>query len=429
MILLLLFMIVLGMDVALSMGSASLIVFVVLRGINNIPFDMIAQRILYGVNNFTLLAIPFFLFAGQLCNELKITDRIFEFANSVIGKRRGGLAHANVVASMIFAGMSGSAVADAGGLGQVEIEGMKKGGYNLEFSAAVTGASATIGPIIPPSIPMVIYGALAGVSITKLFIGGFVPGLIMGISMMIMIIILISLPSRKYKTIEEKRIYKPTNFFNSLKRGLLPLLTPIILVGGILSGFFTPTEAAVVTIIYATLLGLIFKTMSFSGFLKVLKNSMMDTSVILFIVAASSIYSWILARYQVTLILSEILPKFITSPIVLLLVINAILLIIGCFLDPTPALFILTPVFVPLVQKYGIDPTYFGVIMVLNLMIGLITPPVGTVLYTLQKVTQLPFEKIVKAIIPFYFPLIVILLLMVFFPSIIMFLPNLIIGR
>lgn len=429
MLLLLFFMIVLGLDVALSMGCASVIELIILRGINHIPFDMIAQKVLYGVNNFTILAIPFFLFAGQLGNELKITERVFELANSLVGKWRGGLAHANVVASMVFAGMSGSAVADAGGLGRVEIEGMTKAGYTLEFSAAVTGASSTIGPIIPPSIPMVIYGALAGVSITKLFIGGVIPGIMMGIGMMVVTFILVSSPKTKGKVLNDKKSFNRPPFLKSLKKGILPLFAPIILVGGILSGFFTPTEAAAVTIVYMCILGIIYKTISFKGLLKVLKSSAIDTTVILFIVAASSIYSWILARYQVTSALSEALPKFTTSPFFLLIILNLILLVVGCFMDPTPALFILTPIFVPLVQRYGIDPTYFGVIMVFNLVIGLITPPVGTVLYTLQKITKLPFEKIVKAIIPFYIPLVLVLIIMIIYPSLVMFLPNLMVGR
>lgn len=422
-------MLVLGLNVALSIGCASIVELIFLRGITHIPFDMIAQKVLYGVNNFTLLAIPFFLFAGQLCNELKITDRIFELANSVVGNFSGGLGHANVLASMVFAGMSGSAVADAGGLGQVEIKGMTKAGYTLEFSTAVTGASATIGPIIPPSIPMVIYGALAGVSITKLFIGGLIPGLLMGIGMMIVIFILVSSPKTRSKVLKDKKLFNKPPFLNSLKRGILPLFTPILLVGGILSGFFTPTEAAVVTIIYMCILGIIYKNISFKGLLKVLKSSAIDTTVILFIVAASSIYSWILARYQVTSALSETLSNFITTPLLLLIVLSLILLIVGCFLDPTPALFILTPIFAPLVQRYGIDPTYFGIIMVFSLMVGLITPPVGTVLYTLQKITKLPFEKIVKAIIPFYIPLVLILIIMIICPSLVMFLPNLMVGR
>lgn len=422
-------MLVLGLGVALSMGCSSLIMLIFLRGITNIPVDMMAQRILYGVNNFTILAIPFFLFAGQLCNELKITERVFELANSVVGKWRGGLAHANVVASMVFAGMSGSAVADTGGLGRVEIEGMTKAGYTLEFSAAVTGASSTIGPIIPPSIPMVIYGALAGVSITELFIGGIIPGIMMGIGMMVIVFILVSFPKTRNKVLKDKKLFNKPPFLKSLQRGILPLFAPILLVGGILSGFFTPTEAAVVTIVYMCILGIIYKTISFKGLLKVLKSSAIDTTVILFIVAASSIYSWILARYQVTSALSEALPKFTTNPLFLLIILNLILLVVGCFMDPTPALFILTPIFVPLVQKYGIDPTYFGIIMVYTLMIGLITPPVGTVLYALQKVTKVPFGKIVRSIIPFYIPLIFVLIIMLIFPSLVMFLPNIMSGR
>jgi len=413
-----------GLPVALSMGAASLVLLLSLRGITGVPWDMMAQRILYGVNNFTLLAIPFFILAGRLCNEAKITDRIFEFAKCLVGHLRGGLGHVNVVASMIFAGMSGSAVADAGGLGQMEIKAMIDDGYDADFSTAVTGASATIGPIIPPSIPIVIYGALADTSIAKLLIGGFLPGVTMGIAMMILIAALAYRFGYKRK---RRATFK--EFLRAFKRGTLPLFTPMIIMGGILSGVFTPTEASAIAVVYAFILGLVYKTLSFSGLIKVLKETMMDTAIILLIVGASGLYSWIIARYQVTGTLINSMGSFITHPLLLLLFINLFLLTVGCFIDATPALFILTPVLVPLVREFGIDTVHFGVIMVFNLMIGLITPPVGTVLYTLQRITATPFERIVRAIIPFYIPLLITLVFIVIYPPLTLFLPNLVLGR
>ena len=424
MVALLIGLMLLGLPVAFSMGVTSTITLLILRGVTDIPWDMLAQRFIYGVNNFTLLAIPFFILAGRLCNEAKITDRIFEFAKSVVGHFRGGLGHVNVVASMIFAGMSGSAVADAGGLGQMEIKAMTDDGYSEEFSTAITGASATIGPILPPSIPMVIYGALAGSSIAKLLIAGFAPGLFMGIAMMILIAFL----ARRHGFLAKKRAGF-RQFLLAAKEGILPLFTPVILVGGILSGVFTPTEAAAIAVIYSLLLGILYRTISLSGLIKVLKETMMDTSIILLIVAASAIYSWVIARYQITANLVGGITYLISNPLLFLLFINIFLLAIGCFIDPTPALFILVPVLLPLVREYGIDITHFGVIMVFNLMIGLITPPVGTILYTLSRITNLEFERIIKAILPFYIPLLATLILITVFPKLALFLPNAVLGR
>ncbi len=379
---------------------------------------------MYGVTNFTLLAIPFFILAGRLCNEAKITDRIFEFAKALVGHFKGGLGHVNILGSMIFAGMSGSAVADAGGLGQMEIKAMVDEGYDLEFSTAVTAASATIGPIIPPSIPMVIYGAMAGESVAKLLIAGFVPGVVMGLAMMALLVAMA--PWYGFKA---KRRASGREMAAAFKSGILPLLAPVILIGGIVSGAFTPTEAAAVAVFYAIIMGIVYRTLTIRSFLAVLRDSMMDTAVILFIVGASSIYSWVIARYQVTDALVAWIGGVVSTPLMFLLLINVFLLLVGCFIDPTPALFILTPVFMPIVKQYGIDPIHFGVIMVFNLMIGLVTPPVGTVLYTLNRVTGVPLERLSVAMLPWYIPLLVTLVIIVLFPSMSTYLPNLLLAR
>jgi tripartite ATP-independent transporter DctM subunit len=420
----LLVLMLLGFPVALSMGVTSVLALGALRGFAEIPWDMLAQRIMYGVTNFTLLAIPFFILAGRLCNEAKITDRIFEFAKCLVGHFKGGLGHVNVLGSMIFAGMSGSAVADAGGLGQMEIKAMVDEGYSLEFSTAVTAASATIGPIIPPSIPMVIYGAMAGESVAKLLIAGFFPGIIMGVAMMALLVLM-----APWYGFRAKPRAPLAEMLAALKRGVLPLLAPVILIGGIVSGIFTPTEAAAIAVVYAILVGTFYRTITPTRFLEVLKDSMLDTAIILFIVAASSIYSWVIARYQVTDVLVNWMGGIVSTPLMFLLVVNIFLLLVGCFIDPTPALFILVPVFMPMVKQYGIDPIHFGVIMVFNLMIGLVTPPVGTVLYTLSRVTGLPLERLSVAMLPWYFPLLATLLLIVLFPGLSVWLPNLLLGR
>lgn len=420
----LLVLMLLGFPVALSMGVTSVLTLGVLRGFTHIPWDMLAQRIMYGVTNFTLLAIPFFILAGRLCNEAKITDRIFEFAKCLVGHFKGGLGHVNVLGSMIFAGMSGSAVADAGGLGQMEIKAMVDEGYSLEFSTAVTAASATIGPIIPPSIPMVIYGAMAGESVAKLLIAGFFPGIIMGVAMMALLVVM-----APWYGFQAKPRARLREMWAALKSGVLPLLAPVILIGGIVSGVFTPTEAAAIAVAYATVMGIFYRTLTLRSFLQVLRDSMMDTSIILFIVGASSIYSWVIARYQITDVLVNWMGGIVSTPLMFLFVVNIFLLLVGCFIDPTPALFILVPVFMPMVKQYGIDPIHFGVIMVFNLMIGLVTPPVGTVLYTLNRVTGLSLERISVAMLPWYIPLLVTLVLIVLFPSISLVLPTALLGK
>ena len=420
----LLVLMLLGFPVALSMGLTSLLALGVLRGFTDIPWDMLSQRIMYGVTNFTLLAIPFFLIAGRLANEVKITDRIFDFAKTLVGHFKGGLGHVNILASMIFAGMSGSAVAEAGGLGRMEVKAMVEDGYDLDFSAALTATSATIGPIIPPSIPMVIFGALAGESVAKLLIAGFVPGLIMGLAMMVLLVAM-----APFKGFKAKARAPFGEMVTALKRGILPLLAPVILIGGIVSGIFTPTEAAAVAVLYTLVLGMIYRTLSLRTLFVVLKDSMMDTAIILFIVGASSVYSWVIARYQITDALVEWISGTVSSPLMFLLVINLFLLLVGCFIDPTPALFILVPVLIPMVKQYGINPIHFGVIMVLNLMIGLVTPPVGTVLYTLTRITGVPLERLSVAMLPWYIPLVFALVSVVLFPSLSTYLPGLLLGR
>ena len=413
-----------GFPVALSMGLTSVVTLGALRGFAEIPWDILAQRFMYGVTNFTLLAIPFFILAGRLCNEAQITDRIFEFAKTMVGHFKGGLGHVNILGSMIFAGMSGSAVADAGGLGNMEIKAMVDEGYSLEFSTAVTAASATIGPIIPPSIPMVIYGAMAGESVAKLLIAGFFPGLLMGLMMMALLVFM-----APWYGWQAKPRASAARFFATAKRGFLPLMAPVILIGGIVTGAFTPTEAAAVAVCYALFMGLVYRTLTWRSLLRVLRDSMLDTSIILFIVGASSIYSWVIARYQVTDAIVEWIGGAVTSPLMFMLFVNIFLLIVGCFIDATPALFVLTPVFMPIVKQFGIDPIHFGVIMVFNLMIGLVTPPVGTVLYTLMRVTGLSLERISIAMIPWYIPLAVTLVIIVLFPGLSTWLPITILGR
>lgn len=413
-----------GVPVGMAMIGASIVVLASNRGLESIPYEMIAQRTLYGVNSFTLLAIPAFLLIGRLMNASGISDRVFNVARALVGHLRGGLGHVNVLSSMIFAGMSGSAVADAGGLGPVQMRAMEKDGYSRGFSAAVTASSATIGPIIPPSIPAVIYGALANVSIAAVFLGSIIPGVLMGLSLMALV-----------GFISHRRGY-PVAARASLRQiaaaigsGFLPILTPVIIIAGILSGLFTPTEASVIALAYAFVIAFfVYRTITLREFWAICRETAVDTAALLIIIAGSALYAWVLARYQVTTQIIEFLSGSIESSSVLLLLLMLFVLAIGCFIDSVPALFLLTPILVPLVVSYGINPVHFGVAMIFNLMIGLVTPPVGTVLFTVQKVADIPFGELVREIMPFYIPLFGMLLAITFIPALVLFLPNLLLN-
>ncbi len=417
----LLILMFIGVPVGFAMIGASLAVLAYSRGLDSIPFEMLAQRTLYGVNSFTLLAIPAFLLIGRLMNEAGISDRVFNIARALVGHLRGGLGHVNVLSSMLFAGMSGSAVADAGGLGPIQIKAMEKDGYDRGFSAAVTASSATIGPIIPPSIPAVIYGALANVSIAAVFVGSILPGVLMGLSLMFLVGII---SKRRNYPVGERARFK--TIVRAIGAGALPILTPVIIVVGILSGLFTPTEASAVALVYCLLIAFaVYRTITFARFWVLCVETAKDTASLLLIIAGSALYAWVLARYQVTAQIIQFLSANIDSAVVLLLLLNVFILVIGCFIDSVPALFLLTPLLVPLVVSYGIDPVHFGVMMIFNLMIGLITPPVGTVLFTVQRVADISFGALVREIAPFYIPLFVMLLLIAFVPGIVLFLPSL----
>ncbi|MBA7498431.1 Sialic acid TRAP transporter large permease protein SiaM [subsurface metagenome] len=416
----LLFLFLIGMPVAFGMGIGAVILMIISQGSLDINFGIVAQRLLYGANSFILLSIPLFLLAGNLMNTGGITQRIFKFANVMVGHLRGGLGHVNIVASIIFAGMTGTAVSDAAGLGTVEIKAMTDAGYDKEFSCAITGASSTIGPIIPPSVPLVIYGILASVSIGRLLVAGIIPGLLIGGALMIMV----SVYAVKRNYPQEKRAsYK--EFFIAFKEALLPCMTPVIIVGGIVSGIFTPTEAAGVACLYAFILGfVIYREISWLDLWKIIQKTARDTAIITFIISCASLYGWVLIRSRIPIILMEQITSLSTNPLIILLMLNCALLVVGCFMETIAALNILVPVLTPLILTVGIDPLHFGLIMVFNLMIGLITPPFGMVLFVLNKVSGVPVEKIVKATLPFLIPLLAVLLSMTFFPGLVTYLPN-----
>jgi tripartite ATP-independent transporter DctM subunit len=379
------------------------------------------HRMINGVDSFPLLAIPFFILAGNLMNNGGITVRIFDFAKALMGWMRGGLGHVNVGASIVFSGMSGAAVADAGGLGTIEIKAMKDAGYDEEFSVGITAASSTIGPIIPPSLPMVIYGVMASVSVGQLFVAGLVPGLLMGLVLMAMITII----SRR-RGYTRDAVFSLPVLGHTFKRAFLSLLTPVLIVGGIMTGAFTPTEAAIAAVVYALVLGgVVYRSLTWRRLLKVSMETIETTAVILLIVAGASIFAWILTSNQVTQHVVTLLGPFADNPIATLIIINLVLIVVGCFMETIAAITILVPVLLPVAVTAGVDPVHFGVIMVLNLMIGLLTPPVGMVLYVLSRVSGISFEKCMRGTLPFLVPLVIALLLVTFIPAISLWLPTL----
>ena len=413
-----LILLVIGVPVAIALAGSSLL-YVMLEGIQ--PHLVVLHRMIGGIDSFPLLAIPFFIMAGSLMNSAGITNRIYDFALALVGWLKGGLGHVNVVGSVIFAGMSGTAVADAGGLGNIEIKAMRDHGYSVDFAVGVTGASSTIGPIIPPSLPYVIYGVMANASIGKLFAAGVIPGLVMALTMMIMVTYYAH--TRGWHRDTKFSIFK---LWTTFKRAFLPLLTPIILVGGMTTGVFTPTEAAIAATAYAIILGMgIYRTLSIKKLIKVSMETAETTAIILLIVAGASIFGYLITLTKVTDNVSALVLSITTQPWAILLLVNVFLLIVGCFMETIASITILVPVLLPLMDKIGVDPVHFGLVMVLNLMIGLLTPPVGMVLYILARVAGISFERTTKACLPFLIPLLVSLALVTYWPSMVMFLPNL----
>ena len=414
----LLAMILIGVPIAIALAASSML-YIALSG--TIPEIAVIHRMVNGVDSFPLLAIPFFIMAGNLMNSAGITERIFSFAKACVGWLHGGLGHVNVAGSVIFAGMSGTAVADAGGLGTIEIKAMRDHGYEVKFAVGLTAASSTIGPIIPPSLPLVIYGVVASASIGQLFIAGIVPGLLM--AAFLMLTVTWYAWRRGYPRDAEFRL---SEIWRTGKRAFLPMMTPVIIIGGMTFGLFTPTEAAVAACAYALLLGLYYRSLGWRQLIRVSFDTIETTAVVLFVVAGASIFGWVLTTSRVTETFAAELLSITQDPVMLLILINLLLLVVGCFMETIAAITILTPVLLPITNHLGIDPVQFGIIMVLNLMIGLLTPPVGMVLFVLARVASISFEDCVKAVAPFLIPLLVVLAIVTFVPAVTLWLPTLI---
>jgi C4-dicarboxylate transporter DctM subunit len=415
--------ILLGVPIAVAMGLTAVLTFIFMGDAR--VLTMVAQRMYSSTTAFTLLAIPFFILAGSLMNTGGTTRRVFRFAQALVGHIWGGLGQVNVVASMIFSGMSGSAVADAAGLGLIEMKAMVDNGYDRRFSAAITAASSTIGPVIPPSIPFVIYGSLTGVSVGKLFLAGFIPGALMGVALMVAVFIV----SRRRRYPREKRT-PLRELLSSAKEAALPLGTPVIIIGGILGGLFTPTEAAVVASLYAMFLGLVvYKEFTVKDLPRIFWETIVHTIRVMFIISAAGFFGWLLIRQKIPEQVILALTSLVTSKAALLAIITIILLILGCFIEGIAVFVITIPVFMPLISRFDIDAVQFGVIMTLASMLGLLTPPVGMCLYSVSSISKVPIGQLARELWPYLLGILAVLLAVTFIPWISLVLPNYIMGH
>lgn len=402
------FIMVLGATIAIGYGGL-------------VPIIIIIKKIFVGVDRYIFLAIPLFMLAGQLMNAGGLTRRVLTFAKNLVGFITGGLGQVNIVASMLFAGMSGCALSDVVGLGSIEIPMMLEAGYDVEFAAGITAASSTVGPIIPPSIDFIIYGSLAGVSIAGLFLGGILPGIIMGLSLMVICFII----SRKRKyPIEKWQGFK--KLFKSFIISIPAFMTPVIILVGMLSSIFTPTEAGTIAVLYSIILGVfIYKDLSLKKMPNIILNTMLSASSLLIIIGAACPFGWVLSYEKIPQILAEVAFNSITNPYVLLFFINIFLLAIGCVMESAALFVLLVPILVPLVVSFGIDPLHFGIIFCVNLVLGTLTPPFGVVLFAIAKVAGISYARALKGTILFYIPLLIALFLITYFPQLTLFLPKL----
>jgi tripartite ATP-independent transporter DctM subunit len=417
-------LILIGVPIAFAMGVATLLAIVAHGGM---PFSLLAQRALVGADSYALLAIPFFILAGNLMNYGGITSRLIAFANAVVGRFRGGLAQTTVLSTMLFSGISGSAVADATALGKVLIPAMKRQGYGAPFSAALMASASVNGPIIPPSIPMVIYGLSVGkgVSIAALFIGGVIPGLMLGLSLMAMAYYIAV--KRNYPVYERVP-------WRELPRRAVPalwaMMMPVIILVGVTAGIFTVTESAAVAVLYAAFIGLVvYRELKPSDLVPILIQTALDSALVMFIIALASGFGYLMAISGLPREIAAWISSVSTNPIAILLLINGLLLVVGCFMEAIAAMLILIPVLIPIVQAAGIDLVHFGLIMVFNLMLGLLTPPVGILLYICANFAEVKLEDEVREVLPFLGMGLLVLLLLTLFPPLVLWLPDLILGR
>jgi tripartite ATP-independent transporter DctM subunit len=407
-----------GLPIAFVLGSTALYYFM-FEG--HIPLGMIGQKLYSGADNYILLAIPFFILAGELMNRSKITDALIKFSGLLVGRIPGALAQINIVVSIFFAGITGSGVADTAAIGSVLVPAMEKEGYTPEYSAAVTVASSVIGPIIPPSIVMVIYSMTTGESVGALFAAGFLPGLAIAVSLMI----LAGYYAIKYKHPRSTQRYSFIYILRTLKDSFVALLCPVVLVGGIFSGFFTPTEAAAISCLYAIIAGVfILKTLTFKDILESLKKAAISSSTILLIISMAALFGQFMALERVPTQMANFILGFTQNKYVFLLLMNVLLLFMGMIMETGASVILLAPILLPIAVRLGIHPLHFALVMLVNLNIGLSTPPVGVCLFTVAPIVNLSLEKISKAVMPFIAAEIVALLIITYIPEVVLIIPR-----
>jgi len=414
---LMIFLLIFGVPVAIVLGTVST-AWVILAG-NSI--QMIASRMYAGIDLFVLMAIPFFILAGEIMNRCGITDRLIKFVNFIVGRLRGGLAQACIYASILFAGITGAAVADVAALGSIFIPAMEKQGYTRKFSAAVVAASSIIGPIIPPSIIVVVYGSVTGLSIGTLFAACMLPGVIVGLGYSTYI----ALVAKKKNLPKSEEPFVVKDFFICLKDSILALLMPVIIVGGIFSGVFTPTEAAAASVFYAFFIGVvIYRTVTVSVVMKSVVASVRTSAMLFFIIGFANILGWIIAREQIPEAIATFLLTLSSNPTILLLIVVAFLLFLGTWMEITASCIIVAPILAPVMAQVGLDPVHFAVVMLVVLNVGLITPPLGVALFAAVGVGKVNFEDIVSEILPFIITDVVVILLLCFFPQLSLIVPR-----
>lgn len=406
----------LGVPVAYALGLSCFFYFV----IEGIPLIAFAQKMYSGLDVFTLLCIPGFIFAGNLMNAGGITSKIIAFSKSLVGHIRGGVGMSNIVSSMVFAGISGTALADVASIGAIMIPTMKKEGYDDRDAVAISASSSLVGPIIPPSLPMIIVGTLTGMSVGKLFVAGIVPGILLGAGMMVIVYFL---AKKKGYPIQARSSFKETLI--AFYKGIWALVMVFLILFGILGGLFTPTEASIIAVVYALFVGfLIYKEMTFTKLSKILKDSLKTTAGIMLLVGFANIFAWILSSEQIPQLIASSLLEITDNKLLILLLVNIVFLFAGMFLETISALLILVPVLLKIVVEVGVSPIQFGVIAVLNLVIGLTTPPVGVCLFVASSIGQIKLSEAVKGLMPFFVWMIIVLLLVTYVPAITLFLPS-----
>ncbi len=414
-------LIALRVPVSISIGISTVIALI----IGDFPLSVIPRMMIDGLDTFTLLAVPFFVLAGNIMNAGGVTERIFAFAKALFSPIRGGLAQVNVAASMIFAGMSGAALADLAGLGTVEMRAMRKGGYPLNVAAAVTLASCTIGPIIPPSIVLIVYGLATDTSIGRLFLGGIIPGFIIGLITMVWISLWVRFKKTSWGQPEP---FVVSDVWSTFKGGALALFSPVLIIGALVLGVSTPTEVGVIAATYALFVGIIYRDLTWKKLLECIVESMQTTAIIMYIVAVSIVMGWIITMERLPHEAAKAIQLYIEHPLLALLIINVFLILVGMFLETLPAILILSPILLPILAPFGIDQVHFGVIICFNLIIGIITPPMGIGLFVAARVADTTPELVLKATMPFLIPLLFGLAIVTAFPILTLWLPDLVFG-